>query len=1199
MDSPRLRRLATSFALVFGLLLTLARVGDAQAHGVPVSGIVPIPSGQATPWIVIKCQFADETATLGDTPILNDLFTSSGAGKGNMLDYWHDMSGGAVDLTGSTVAGWFRMSMTLDDAKKMTWPAARNDLTKECIRAADPSVDFRPYYGIIVATHEYIDSGSIGRQSLTLDGTTKTYGLLNLDRGAWTSDWAAHEMGHGFGLNHSFSYDPSVVEYGDGWDIMSGMTFGGRHPRFAGTNFGLSGPGLSAAYRDLLGWIPSARRVDLNSLGGGSTITLSALDGGPAGNPRLARIWLGFSSKYYAVEFRTAKGWDRNIGRDAVLVRRVENNTSYLRQSTGGVYDLQAGDVVTDAWEKLSISVLGIDSAAGTATVHIGPMPPPASLRTSVKLTPWPNGAGWSNAPVDVDLTATPGPNAWVDRITTSATGADPQPTTAHPGAAARVRIAKPGLTTLVYAARDSSGAGELPRKQQVKIDMTAPTTAATVTRVSGLNTIRLNAADEAGGSGLKNIQYYATGANPIPLTTTTSATANLYVSAPGATTVFYWATDKADNVEGPHSQWLRPIPVVTPSSLDFFAPPGAVSAPQTVVLRNSGSTTLSIKGVATTGYAFTVKTSPLTPCGASLLPGASCRIDVVFNPFALTSYQDSLNILTDAPSPTVTVPLTGVGEPAKLVFQPGSITFPSTVLRQTSPAQTATIRNSGRVPLVLDEVATGNDFVVTADRCGSYPKTLQPGASCEVDVAFRPIYGGTRSGGLMVRSNVPGPIQILPLTGDGIAQPELTATPAMLDFGDQPVKTSGAPARAEVTNTGTAPLEITAVATAGADPGDFRIVGGSCRPNAKKPLVVLTPEQTCDLELDFRPTDLGARGAVVDVTSNAPGTASAITLAGAGIATAGITFDPTPVAFPDQAVGTSSGPASVVVTNTGAVAVQLERVGVDGNEFAVTQESCGGALLAPGDTCDVSLEFGPAGIGLRTARLVVTDDTGTEHETLVQGTGTGGEIAFEPASLDFGSLPLGGSDRRDVVIRNTGNAPLTVTSAAPTTADFQANQWCVGVAIGPGGYCTMRVLFAPKAGGLRQDELVISSNAPGSPARMPLSGTGLVPGIAVGASTLDFGAQATGSTSAPRTVTITSSGTAPLSMGEVKLAGADPGDFAMTENCSFRGLMAGDTCTVTVTFRPTAPGPRSAAVSIASNAAGSPHTVTLSGNGT
>jgi hypothetical protein len=85
------------------------------------AGAVPVTTGTATPWIVLKCQFADDTSTLIATQVLNDLFTTSGTG--GMVDYWRDMSGGNVDLSGSTVAGWFRMSLTLADARKMTGAA--------------------------------------------------------------------------------------------------------------------------------------------------------------------------------------------------------------------------------------------------------------------------------------------------------------------------------------------------------------------------------------------------------------------------------------------------------------------------------------------------------------------------------------------------------------------------------------------------------------------------------------------------------------------------------------------------------------------------------------------------------------------------------------------------------------------------------------------------------------------------------------------------------------------------------------------------------------------------------------------------------------------------------------------------------------------------------------------------------------------
>ena len=170
----------------------------------------------------------------------------------------------------------------------------------------------------------------------------------------------------------------------------------------------------------------------------------------------------------------------------------------------------------------------------------------------------------------------------------------------------------------------------------------------------------------------MKSIQYYAVGADPIPLTTVTTPHHRVDPrERPGRPTVFYWVTDHAGNVDGPYSVWYRPIPVVTPSSLDLVAPPGVTSPPQTVVLTNQGTTSLSIKGVATTDAAFTVATSPVTPCGATLLPQASCNIDVVFRPSTLASYQGTLEILTDTPTPIVSVPLGAVGEHAAIELDP------------------------------------------------------------------------------------------------------------------------------------------------------------------------------------------------------------------------------------------------------------------------------------------------------------------------------------------------------------------------------------------------------------------------------------------------------------------------------------------------------------------------------------------------
>ena len=96
----------------------------------------------------------------------------------------------------------------------------------------------------------------------------------------------------------------------------------------------------------------------------------------------------------------------------------------------------------------------------------------------------------------------------------------------------------------------------------------------------------------------------------------------------------------------------------------------------------------------------------------------------------------------------------------------------------------------------------------------------------------------------------------------------------------------------------------------------------------------------------------------------------------------------------------------------------------------------------------------------------------------------------------------------------------------------------------------------------------------------------------------LNFGNQTVEIVSAAQPVTLTNTGNITLTISTpINVTGANPGDFAQTNNCG-TSLVAGSSCTISVTFKPTATGTRSASVSITDNAPNSPQTVSLSGNG-
>jgi uncharacterized repeat protein (TIGR01451 family) len=108
------------------------------------------------------------------------------------------------------------------------------------------------------------------------------------------------------------------------------------------------------------------------------------------------------------------------------------------------------------------------------------------------------------------------------------------------------------------------------------------------------------------------------------------------------------------------------------------------------------------------------------------------------------------------------------------------------------------------------------------------------------------------------------------------------------------------------------------------------------------------------------------------------------------------------------------------------------------------------------------------------------------------------------------------------------------------------------------------------------------------------------VPSLSTNVNSVAFASRGVGTTSATRSVVVTSDGTAPVDITGVSVVGANAADFTVvSQNCTAGVLDPSETCTVQLRFRPSAIGLRSATLRILSNAPDSPDTVALSGRGT
>ena len=102
--------------------------------------------------------------------------------------------------------------------------------------------------------------------------------------------------------------------------------------------------------------------------------------------------------------------------------------------------------------------------------------------------------------------------------------------------------------------------------------------------------------------------------------------------------------------------------------------------------------------------------------------------------------------------------------------------------------------------------------------------------------------------------------------------------------------------------------------------------------------------------------------------------------------------------------------------------------------------------------------------------------------------------VTLTPTSLTFSSQAIGTtSGAQSIAVANTGTASLFINSAAvPNTLDFTVvGDGCSGLTLPPGASCAMSITFSPTATGTRTAALTVTDNAPGSPHKAPLNGTG------------------------------------------------------------------------------------------------------------
>lgn len=412
-----------------------------------------------------------------------------------------------------------------------------------------------------------------------------------------------------------------------------------------------------------------------------------------------------------------------------------------------------------------------------------------------------------------------------------------------------------------------------------------------------------------------------------------------------------------------------------------------------------------------------------------------------------------------------------------QLTLSPSPATLPTTTVGNQSQSREFVVTNEGEADGYIEKAfldgADAGEFNLGANNCsGAY---LQPGQQCSLWISFMPGNGGERHA--VVAFQLMGlPNQTMDLSATG-ALSDLAFTPGSYDFGLQPIHNESVRTTFQLENDGEAGTQVNSLNITGGNTNGFWIGNSNCYGSW------LEPGQSCSIEVNFGPSEVGARSLQLEAGSN--GRYFDAEISGEG-GRAIVEATPNPADFGATTVGSTSATQTIVISNSGNVPTGFFIgivAGGDSGSFQLLDENCTFVPLMPAGSCTAHIRFRPQSAGAKTARLAFFGEGEGGAMVALSGEGVAPAVTLVPSGYDFGAQASGTrSADHAFAVRNEGATPLDLDSVAIVGTDLDqfplAGDDCSGATLAPGAECLVRVRFAPGVAGAKSARLRVGSDA-------------------------------------------------------------------------------------------------------------------------